>query len=1488
MRIGIRKRIVSVFLAAAMIMPLLSDIPAKADNAGDDGVQTITMFKEQELDEKYYTVGAAPSKENIISDLESNVSVVEAVTDEADGVKIPVTWDSEDYVSTEAGNYTFTAALASDRFVLGDGVKMPSISVVISMPVMAASDEEPEGIVKSIDKLSVMLMSGASRNSKGDYVWDVKNSASGHTFVFRVNFAASIQGKIDAAKVSEDGTSVTGGIQIRIPGSIIRNRGGNLDDSFESSLFSRSEIAQMDEEDAKEEDWAYITDNNGDIIVYNRKDLTKSPNEFFDIGFVTNSSTYSYPDYGSKNDASDGFYAEMTAQSASMTSALTEKTGEIKVYINTTATITSTYKNYPTQTSRWSSSWGTYKKTNSGDSDDGSDYYWQVWTIRSDIADSTSQTYNFTLKDTITSSKSPIGKNIGCEVYAYKMRGGSLCYASDYPDGVTVSGQTATDYRYDQVITRVKKSNVADLTSFTINNSVKATVDPADGVDADTNATSSQTFSWTRPTFSVPIGKFNIFKYGDENWDGYWNGSLHDEREYSSYDLDKFQEGKMDTIEDLEYAIWARGYAFPWTIKDGGSSKNYQDYGYKYVTYDITDSQFYPLNSDGTNIDSSDRDSSGNVKERFAGTDEPDEDDLEAASNGTIKALEADDYDIAYIDYDIYFMDAKRDENGVPVVDDDTENFIINGKSFTGSDVLNVYTKTGTGDYVLAATYNLGTKTLTKTEGSLVESMNSGRITFKKGVDGFRITNTNNYYYSNFVFYPYVTIYSTKNTKNWTGEGVLGASGSTSKNAVLLKNIANMKVAKGSSDSYDSDDVIVDISKMSGDRIRVTEKDSQITKTITKIGTGNNKATKSYDVGWRVSAYESYAEGKGGKADQHFIRQESGTFYDLLPAGATLKSGSVSVKIPSGSDTSVSFAEAESAYNSTLLSKNEYSVKTINNYGGSGRTLLVVDIKSSGAAYVVYYTTIHAWDSIIDYGTDALNPVAYETGNESIYGGFADDPAGTNNLGLKIGDEECNSSLRSKEDMEWFTNLDAASREEEYRFIYDDEVKDLSALMRGSAGLSKRVMAEDDAKWAYSTTVSPDDTYKYWLRYVNTSSAVTDMVLFDSVENYKDSGAVSEWKGTLTSIDVTQMKTALNADGSGNKLAPVVWVYCGQNVIDSSDEAFRSSFIDAGTDAEKTAAGWIKYADWEKNKVPVTAIAIDIRKDTAGNSFVLEAGGSVSAYYYMEAPHALPGDEGEETGGAQEETPGYPKTYNNVYMHLRETSVDNAYFIHYDYTTVKYIVAADFGLHKVSSKNEGESIRDIVFRLTGTSVYGTEVDEKIATDRNGEILFSKVERGTYILQEYESTDDWLLDPTEHTVIIDKDGRVTIDGDDYSGTEDGDAKYLTVADDPRVHTDIVLKKVDSIYTSQAVGGATYMLIGTSDYGTHYSEAAVTSTGDDGAAKGTLTFYNIEKGTYTLRETASPDGYILNNTLYTVTIDESGNFKISYETDIDDNT
>ena len=415
-----------------------------------------------------------------------------------------------------------------------------------------------------IRKFETEILSGAKKDENGNLVWSATTNNSGHEFTFRVNYELSGYKEIAA-----------GAFKVTIPKRILRNRNGNLDDNYEMSLPTLAEC----KEEGKIAELIYKED--GDyLVIYNPEPVDAGLNGYFEISYATNSATYNYKDYNPSNTelvklggtASDGFYAilELSVDKDADNSEnngntkkdiLNNITEDKNVFINTNVELKSTQKRYPSIFRDWDSSWMEQ------DPADKDDYYYLVWEISSYIENIT-QKYNFSLEDFVT----------------------------NLTDGT--ENQTLNGTRYDYVLTRHKRSTFGGR-SYKLKNTITAKVHPTDGVDEDTQATSSNIFSWN-PAFVPPTGHFNNFKYGNNNWyerfRRYWN--------YANYDLDKLQSGEVSSLKNFKYYTETVGYAYPWTLKDGGDTENFRDYGINNVNYETFDENLYleddenPMNTD--------------------------------------------------------------------------------------------------------------------------------------------------------------------------------------------------------------------------------------------------------------------------------------------------------------------------------------------------------------------------------------------------------------------------------------------------------------------------------------------------------------------------------------------------------------------------------------------------------------------------------------------------------------------------------------------------------------------------------------------------------------------------------------------------------------------------------------------------------------------------------------------------------------------------
>ena len=425
-------------------------------------------------------------------------------------------------------------------------------------------------------------------------------------------------------------------------------------------------------------------------------------------------------------------------------------------------------------------------------------------------------------------------------------------------------------------------------------------------------------------------------------------------------------------------------------------------------------------------------------------------------------------------------------------------------------------------------------------------------------------------------------------------------------------------------------------------------------------------------------------------------------------------------------------------------------------------------------------------------------------------------------------------------------DLDSAKTGNEKKYIFGEDTVDLLTLTAASSGLKKKVKDEREAEYTYTSETTLGGSYSYQLRYQSSNgSSSKDMIFFDSLENYDQStmtnaGTESQWHGTLTGVGTKQLEE--------KGISPVVYISTVPNLD-----------IDAHHDVTDKAV-WAKVTS-KTDLSTAKAVAIDMTRAKDGSEYELPQRQSVVAYLYMKAPASTP-DTGKKA---------LPYAYNNVYIQSRVTDMDtnssDRFLIHQDFTKVSLPVTGSFGLRKVSSESENVRISDVTFRLTGTSAYGTEYNQSVKTNQNGELYFNDIEMGTYVLQEQEVSNDWLLDTTEHTVQITNEGKVLIDNQEYTD------RYVMIANHPRVHTDVTFYKTNASNSYIKVKGSQFMLSGTSDYGTTIKNYAVSND------NGRVVFKDIEMGTYELKESRASEGYALNQNVYQVKVDDSGHFIIT---------
>lgn len=732
--------------------------------------------------------------------------------------------------------------------------------------------------------------------------------------------------------------------------------------------------------------------------------------------------------------------------------------------------------------------------------------------------------------------------------------------------------------RYDYVLTRYKKQEADEKikadNSYTLSNKIKATVTPIDRNDPETTANSSQ--SWTYEPPKIEYQK-PVSMLELSKYGIYGQGSIvQDTDDISDYTLGELIENEKESIDSLKFQTSMRGYPYPETLKDGAEGTEADAEAGKFGQKNVS----YEFTDDTLSL----------------------EDD----------ALQDDDYDITGIRWKASMRDAvyntdSKSFNSVPI------------QEWKDTDQIQIWVRTGKKDvadsWKEAAVYDMKKSCYSKTNSELVSKASGENLTFNTGIKGIRLICENAYYSTELEMYPTVSLKRTEHVLDIIGDKTL----------VRLENQANARMMQGDKDIYNR-------TQQASDYIKKVTPESEFRKDI--VQSKNDKRRKQYVVTWRLSAKEQYKDNSG----VHGIRQDSGTFYDLLPAGASFAQDSMEVWA-----------------SENKLSNGTYTLSLIENYKDSGRTLVKIQVKEpTTTQYQVSYQTTHDYDAIQDYGRSLLNSAAYETGNDKIADGYEDD----------------GGSVTEKDLM---TGLDTNSTGK--KFLYTEARHYINILLAGNNGLRKQVKSEKDNEYSSESCVNNGGNYSYRIRVANNKvTRCKNLIFYDSLENYFKSSEETEptissdWKGTLKGIDLSNLKE--------KGIQPTVY-------LSKFDKLNINNHHDL-TEKQDGESVWVDYDTFVKQYglEKAQAIAVDATKKTDGSDFILEGQKSLVFTIFMKAP------EMDNTGKDN------PRAYNNVFMQqdllkgegTETTSMPQ--FFHHDYTTLHYRVTGDVLLKKLIRQME--------------------------------------------------------------------------------------------------------------------------------------------------------------------------------------------------------
>lgn len=898
-------------------------------------------------------------------------------------------------------------------------------------------------------------------------------------------------------------------------------------------------------------------------------------------------------------------------------------------------------------------------------------------------------------------------------------------------DGMEIDrGTVYTGYRdgvtgYYYYKTAYPASQFQPDTTYTFHNSVTATVTETDPevtertnpnvqetdpqLETTKSASTQTTWRYTNPKWEDPTGHFIVVKNGNDDheqhgtaknnishkgsyttsdthmwaksyqgWYGLYPAGMNDLRDLHDPDAaDADQEGIR-----LSYTIDSVGYVMPWMF----DSSTFNEYGATASRMSKNYSRPVTMVTEDTGF------SIGRYGEKL-----------------TIH----DDYDLVEIE----FPDTPRVYYGKPkninpdgswtamTAGDGTFLYASDSRKANWPDIELQIQRNGEWEHWATASWKSGSKIITLADGS---TQTSGVVAVPADTDNFRtrvtLQNTSTDEQANeclqaaidYDVRPVISLKSTAALKELIEQGFANSY----LPELYIYNSVNMKAYDGSNSQ------IASINKEGYDVIRGYTTDTMVypskssRQTISDVDYEEQIITIHYSakveersfIPDRVT-YEQAIE------DGRLVAETHGFWRDLLPKGVTPDVKSVKLR---------EHDKVLDAY-------------TIEDYQGSGRTLLVVEAQLTPVPTMYrnndnyYYEDVpsisfdayYGFDEFLGYGNNIHNVISFESGNDIIgtidgYRGEPDDPRGNGNVSTP-------RAFANDAEKDTMTDLDPDS--DDPRFVYAGTVTRIDIISAGRVSLLKDVQVNNDGQWSsgiysgydsdsvdpspgtpYETreearehekelqdggdkrTVYEGGQYAYRLRMISAPDTISsNLIVYDALETFEasnpDDDPIAEMQGH-DPIDVDAprwqgyFRSIDTSQLEGMGCAPVIYYSTIPN-LQLSDET--DPYSGHATNMDLTnAAVWTQASEYTGSLDDVKAIAVDARKKADGTDFALDELESATVVVRMQAP----------TGDlARKYIAEDAHSYNNAYLTGKTTDKttggsDDSAFVRKDYTKV--------------------------------------------------------------------------------------------------------------------------------------------------------------------------------------------------------------------------
>lgn len=843
-------------------------------------------------------------------------------------------------------------------------------------------------------------------------------------------------------------------------------------------------------------------------------------------------------------------------------------------------------------------------------------------------------------------------------------------------------------------------------------------------------------WSWSSPKFKDPTGHFMIQKYGNDNSFGRapWNTHYAYNRSKKYLDNNLWNESSpyfgeypsaLNDLRDnesveLSYTMDTTGFLLPWTLD--GDPRVVGNYGKRSVVMVSTDT-----------------DETASRPIRFGSLD------LVLGRDYDYKAVE---FPVAPRVYRAQAINLNPDGSfSAEHAGDGTVNYRLDSTKENIPDVMLEAKVNGEWQNIATASWKTGRLIIIPQDGI---AMSGIRVMLPEGTSQIRTTVNTNVAGVEYHVRPIIELK--------TSDEVLGVVENLfDNNMAPHANVYNTTYLKAYDDGGHE---IADIHKQGYDELGGYSVDTAVVPSKTFEQVAVDQARREVRVHYAVTVDErSYIPGtdlyEQAVADGYITPDTSGVFYDLLPVGMDPVTSTVKLR------------------DGDIIR----DVSVEHDWRGTGRTMLIVEADLSphvgewsdnGTMRMrdrlkFEFDATYPFESIIDFGEDTHNVVAYESlvkeplGTVRGSGAEPDDPRSSNNV-------KTSQAFVSDEELDALTGLDSSRGGE--RFVYAGVSGTVTVPGAARTSLAKDIQVNNDGRWSYGTyedkrTVYEGGVYSYRLRMMSDRNTISrDLIMYDSLENFYAADGNDEadinaprWRGEFVAVDTLQLRLA--------GCAPVVY-YSTVDELQLADESDKNKANDTNTNLADTSI-WVKASDYMGDLADVHAVAIDCSLRADGTPFELAPGESATAVLRMHAPHGEP---------AREYIAEDAHAYNNIY--LKCTSVDKTTlvpnsnnFVRHDYTKV--------GLEE--------------FKLVATKVWDDD------SDRDGirpdSVLFQLTANGEAVGEPHEVTGpDWQT-TFENIPYTDENGQyikyrideIEPEGYDASISIDGNKHTITNVHEP---------------------------------------------------------------------------------------------------------